>query len=92
MINSGVGEAWNMNIMFAQPVGPFAMNQFLFWCTETREAAIVDSGAHNHTIPCRHSTFAGAADPEPFIEFAKARQLTIKYLLQVCGCTARTRK
>ena len=43
------------------------MNQYVLWCKQTREAAIVDSGAE---------------DPQKFLDYAKHHKLNIKLLLQ----------
>lgn len=53
-------------VLFAHPVGPFAMNQSLLGCKRSGKAVLIDSGA----------------PPEAFIEAAKSKNLTIIALLQ----------
>ncbi|EGD75269.1 hypothetical protein PTSG_06922 [Salpingoeca rosetta] len=53
--------------VLGRPVGPLAMNQYLVFCEDTKEAAIVDSGTD--TMP-------------DFLDIIKNEQLDVKYLLQ----------
>lgn len=50
----------------SEPVGPFAMNQYLVGCLRTGQAAIIDAGGN----------------PGPFIEEATRRGVTIVAILQ----------
>ncbi len=57
--------------IWLQPVGPFAMNQYILWCKKTRKAAIIDSGAN----------------PDAFQQYANKHRLEITHLLQVWSTT-----
>lgn len=51
-------------------VGPFAMNQYLVACINTKKAALVD---------------CGSLQPETFVDFAKENNFSIEHILETHG-------